>query len=76
MLSRSIEDNLIVYPNPTSGEINISEKVDVRVYNALGEAVILEDGVSVLDVSYLNPGVYMMQIIHNNKSFIKQIVKE
>jgi hypothetical protein len=76
VLSRNVEDNLVVYPNPTSDIININRKVDVRMYNALGDIVILENDITVLDVSILTPGVYNLQITCNNKIINKKIIKK
>jgi hypothetical protein len=76
VLSRDVEDNLIVYPNPTSDKININREVDVRIINTIGDVVIQENNISVLDVSYLSPGMYTIQIIYKNKSITKQIIKK
>jgi hypothetical protein len=75
-LTRELEDNLIIYPNPTNGKININKKVDVRIINMLGDMIIREDNINVLDVSYLTPGVYSIQIIYNNKVINRKIIKE
>ena len=75
-LARSVEENLVVYPNPTSGIININKKVDVRVFNVLGDVIILENNINVLDVSYLIPGIYNMQIMYDNKVINRKIIKE
>ena len=75
-LARELEENLIIYPNPTNGEININKKVDVRIINMLGDMIIREDDVNVLDVSYLIPGVYSIQIIYDNKVINRKIIKE
>jgi len=75
-LTRELEDNLIIYPNPTNGKININKKVDIRIINMLGDMIVREDNVNVLDVSYLTPGMYNIQIIHNNKVINRKIIKE
>ena len=72
----SLENYIIVYPNPTSDKINISKKVDVRMYNTLGDIVILERDVNVLDISRLSSGVYTLQITYDNKVVTKRVVKE
>ena len=76
VLSRDVEDNLIIYPNPASNKININRKVDVRLINMIGDIVILENNTNVLDVSYLSPGMYTIQIVYKNKSITKQIIKK
>ena len=76
VLSRNVEDNLVVYPNPTAGIININKNVDVRVYNLIGDMIISKTNTNVLDVSYLNPGVYNLQITCNNKIVNRRIIKQ
>ena len=76
MLSRNVEDHLIIYPNPVNNKININKKVDIRIINMLGDMIIREDNVNVLDVSYLIPGVYSIQIIYDNKVINRKIIKE
>jgi hypothetical protein len=76
VLSRNVEDNLVIYPNPANNEININKKVDVRLFNMLGDMIIRKDNINVLDVSYLIPGMYNIQITYNNKVINRKIIKE
>jgi len=76
ILSRNVEDNIIVYPNPTKNEININKNVDVNLFNILGDMIISKQNINVLDVSKLQSGTYNLQIIYNNKLFNKIIIKE
>ena len=75
-LTRDVNDNLIIYPNPTNGKININKKVDIRLFNILGDMIIRKDNINVLDVSYLIPGMYNIQIMYNNKLINRKIIKE
>ena len=63
-------------PNFYKSKININRKVDVRLINMIGDIVILENNTNVLDVSYLSPGMYTIQIVYKNKSITKQIIKK
>ena len=65
----------MVYPNPVDETININKHVDITIYNALGDVVIHKTNINALDVSRLNPGVYNLQIMCNNKLVNKIIVK-
>ena len=76
VLSRDLEENLVVYPNPTSDKININKTVDVRIYNMLGDVIISKTKINVLDVSKLSPGMYNLQITCNNKIINKIINKK
>jgi len=74
-LPKRTEEQLIIYPNPANNELNINQKVDVRMYNSIGDIVILENDINVLDVSYLNPGIYTIQITYKNKVINRKIIK-
>jgi len=76
ILSRELEENIIVYPNPVSETININKNVDITIYNILGDMIVSKTNTNTLDVSRLNPGVYNLQIMCNNKLVNKTIVKK
>ena len=52
-----------VYPNPTTGVINIQSKetVDVEVYNIAGELILKKPAAQLVDISEFADGVYMMK---------------
>jgi hypothetical protein len=75
-LPSRIKNNIVVYPNPTSQLININEKVDAEVYNNVGKVLLSEKQTSVLDVSKMSPGVYILRIKHQGKYIYKQIIKK
>jgi len=67
---------LKVYPNPTSSVLNIEvkEQTQITIVNVLGEVVKAEtiNGLSTIDVSELNNGVYFIQTNTGiNTKFIK-----
>jgi hypothetical protein len=76
VLSRSLEENLVIYPNPTSDKININKNVDINVFNYIGDMIISKTNINVLDVTRLTPGIYMLQINYKNKSITKQLIKK
>ena len=61
--------NFIIYPNPAQKEIIISSRneifiTDVIIYNSLGQRVVHKDRViSPIDVSMLNEGMYIIEIV-------------
>ncbi len=59
------ESKLIVYPNPTSGVLNLETNLDtirsISIYNALGDEVYKSEFKSKIDVSNLSPGVYFIK---------------
>lgn len=83
MMSISLEDKISppwdakIYPNPNNGIFNImisgtNSALDVRVYNVLGEKVyeleILGDHGAKIDLSGLQKGLYVVQIINTRSS--------
>jgi len=75
ILSRTLEENLIIYPNPTSTKININKNVNIEVYNMIGDMIISKNNINVLDVSYLRPGMYNINIFYKNKLITTKIIK-
>ena len=73
---REFRDKLIVYPNPTINKININKFVDIKVYNAIGDMIISENNINVLDVSKIKSGMYNLQIMYKNKLINKRIIKQ
>ncbi|MDG1014897.1 MAG: T9SS type A sorting domain-containing protein [Flavobacteriaceae bacterium] len=76
-------DTFSVSPNPVKDIITINSSTGfdtIKVFNQLGQLIIksnskLMDG-GRLDLSSLNPGMYLMQIRSDNKSKTVKIIKE
>jgi hypothetical protein len=83
--------NISIYPNPASEYIEITlfgnsslfkqgidERLQMQVFNALGEIVInsdskLTDGDGIrIDISFLTPGVYFLKIGNKVSKFVKK----
>lgn len=65
---------LALYPNPTSGKLELSRPVivnKVEIFNALGMLVADE-----LDLTQQSSGIYMVRIVTNEGVFIKKIIRE
>lgn len=81
-LFTSVEDNFFedveVYPNPTSGILNVEadHSVDLlHLTNQLGQSI-LSTTQSTLDLTDLPSGLYLLEIVTNDRSFVKRIVKQ
>ena len=72
----TLEEALVLYPNPTSDKININKNVDINVFNYIGDMIISKTNINVLDVTKLSSGMYTLQIIYKNKSITKKIIKK
>jgi hypothetical protein len=77
--------NLSVYPNPNNGTFNISitgnESVDVKLVNAIGEVVYLENGVQIngntnknIETSDLANGIYYLHIHGQTMNSMEKII--
>ena len=65
-----------VFPNPVSSVLSVNKKVDLEIFNYLGNKIISAKQISSLDVSRLTPGIYIMHVIHNEKVSIIRFVKK
>lgn len=69
-----------LYPNPATSDIvyvttEQNAIKEIRIFNVFGELV-LRDRISIktLNISRLCPGVYMIQVIENEKSITRKLV--
>ena len=73
------EPSFSIYPNPTKGnvylDLNGNEKVNVRIFNQLGQTVAKRNNCSG-KVSFNLPtaGLYVMEVSNNNFRSVKQVV--
>ena len=81
---KKTESNFSVYPNPTNGNLTItfanSTKGSVKVISVLGEEVFSEAfNTSTeklnIDLSKYENGIYLVQVITNNTTSVKRIIK-
>jgi len=72
-----LENHTVLYPNPTTGIINLQtkEKINsISVYNAVGQKVpfnLLNKGNTSIDLSNLPSGIYFIELNLNNKTIKK-----
>lgn len=72
------EIDAMIYPNPTSGKLNIKAEsmTNVSVYNIMGQKVIEQDVDSdemVLDMKALEDGIYMLKVVSMKGEAIQRI---
>src|SRR5690606_12709269 len=74
-----IENNIDVYPNPTTDKIIISRKqntpLNIDFYNLTGKLLLSENMTEnnhILDLSNYPKGIYMLKIGNEMKKIIKQ----
>lgn len=76
--SEILAENVAVYPNPTSGKININAEAGqkVAVINALGQVLISQDIDNdnvTIDLSALGNGIYLVKIFTEKGNIVKMI---
>ena len=82
--NRKIIENLIVYPNPTEGLINLSnnypqiaDNKKYTIHNNLGQ--IVESGELIntsLEIHSLQAGLYLLSIYSGNKVYFAKVIKK
>ena len=71
----------LIYPNPCKDEIYIqsiltSEKSIISIYNAAGDLILQNVGVTTIQTKSLKSGLYVLQIVDNGISQTIRFVKE
>lgn len=82
-------EGLNIYPNPASDQLNVSfvdasnTALTVKIFNQLGKEVYksvstnsADHSQMQIDISHLNPGTYILQIISDNQVYSKHFVKK
>ena len=71
-------ESLIVYPNPTAGNITISadEVVKVEVFDFLGRMAAQYSGTNRIDLSSLPSGSYTLRVTLPQGTAIRRVVKK
>lgn len=79
-ISKLTEDNIILYPNPTTGILNIKtklkyQKIEVKIFTILGEQVLTINNQTDINISSLATGTYLIKIKIDEKIETKKIIK-
>ncbi len=71
------ESRVSVYPNPTTGIVNISQTGDdITLTSIAGSVIGHYTSTSQIDMSQLSPGIYCMTIRQGKEIFVKKIIKQ
>jgi hypothetical protein len=76
------EEEISIYPNPANKELFIRKpelykQIKITIYNAYGNTIKkqnLQNGTSSVDISDLSSGIYIIQILTEQKSYIKKFI--
>ncbi|MBE0661542.1 MAG: fibronectin type III domain-containing protein [Bacteroidales bacterium] len=77
----STDAELIVYPNPVSDNqlnvmLNGADAKEIRIYNLQGILLSRHAFEATVNVAYLQPGMYLIEAISENRTFIKRFEKQ
>ena len=78
-LYETLNNDIAVYPNPTSSFLNIRSKEKVEhltLYTFIGENVLEKQNTHELDISEMKSGVYWLVIDTKNQTIRKKVIKE
>ncbi|MBN2087111.1 family 43 glycosylhydrolase [Candidatus Peregrinibacteria bacterium] len=75
------EDSVKLYPNPANDKIYIEvvKNATLEVYNSAGQKVLAEEmieSVNTIDISHLEPGLYIFDVLINKSSVRQLIIKK
>jgi hypothetical protein len=67
---------LLIYPNPVVDILNSTQKIDIKLYDIIGNLIISKEKVTQIDMTNLPKGVYNLNIIYNNQIISNKIIKQ
>jgi len=81
---KGINENLTIYPNPTSNKFtiemdNLKEPYTLEILNTMGQVVLIKqinNPVEQVDLSGQAAGVYFVKVQTGNNTIVKKIIKE
>lgn len=71
--------SFLFYPNPVKNQLNLETNLPIgsfEVYDINGKVVIKNCTTKTLDVSQLNPGIYFIKALVDEKFIIKRFIKQ
>jgi hypothetical protein len=76
-------ENVIIYPNPTNGIMNLSfsdtKTYQVKIYDLLGKTLLIRDDIAGderIDISEYEDGIYIIRIQNGDKIVTSKIIKK
>jgi len=74
------ENNFDIYPNPTTGVLNIKftqneDDFEITIYNQLGETILKSENQAQIDLTKNGIGIYFVSVHTKNQVFTRKIIK-
>lgn len=72
------DDQIIIFPNPTTGIINIASKLQLKVdiYNSIGQNIFNGFNINQVNMERFETGIYTLVLTYNDLQFTKKIAKQ
>lgn len=74
--------NLTLYPNPITNyfninqnEVELSEGIEIKIYNALGELIIARKN-DISPIKIPAPGIYMVEIMNGKNRWYQKVIRQ
>nr|WP_299246979.1 T9SS type A sorting domain-containing protein [uncultured Aquimarina sp.] len=72
---------LKIYPNPVFGEVlevflNMDKTASYEIISITGQLISTGNVTKTIDVSNLNPGVYLLKVFNDNNQITKRLIKK
>jgi pectate lyase len=79
-VNQNINQNIVLYPNPVTNELNIltnSKIEEVSIYNIIGQLIKVQKGdFKTIDMSNFRSGNYLLKVVSEDGVITKKIIKE
>ena len=80
-VAQQTQESIALYPNPTTGNVVLStpqgmDIQEVRLYDSTGKNMDIHTDFPTIDLSAMAPGIYLMQVVTENGTITKKIVKQ
>ncbi len=80
---KGIEDKLLIFPNPCESRLNIQNSSQIEgyvdIYSIFGNKIKelnIENNLSTFELSFLNPGIYILDLNFNGYRIKRKIIKK
>ena len=74
--ARTLEEEIILYPNPTTGIITFNKKINIIVYDMKGKEILNKNSINQIDLSKYDNGIYNISVIFIDRIINYRIIKQ
>ena len=72
-----VREEIKVFPNPTKGTLFFERAFkDIRVYDLQGKTIMKKAHGNSIDLSAINPGIYILWVSHEGYEYTRKVIKQ